>query len=123
MVRGIGIDSASISATSRMIEAMGDDYVNHVFGPAELAGMRVTDAEYLAGRFAVKEAAFKALAHLTPKGMFDMRIVETVDGDDGHPEIVTSPALLEVMEAAGVASLLVSITTEGDVATAMVLAE
>lgn len=106
-----------------MVEAMGDDYVTHVFGPAELAGKPAPDAEYLTGRFAVKEAAFKALAHLTPERTFDMRIVETVDAEDGHPEIVTNPLLFEVMGRAEVTSLFVSITTEGDVATAIVVAE
>ena len=123
MVRGVGIDSASISATARMIDALGDDYVNHVFGPAELAARESPDAEYLTGRFAVKEAAFKALAHLTPERTFDMRVIETVDAEDGHPEIVPTEGLLEVMGRAGVTSLFVSITTEGDVATAIVVAE
>ena len=106
-----------------MVEAMGDDYVTHVFGPAELAGKPAPDAEYLTGRLAVKEAAFKALAHLTSERTFDMRIVETVDAEDGHPVIVPTEGLLEVMRKAGVTSLFVSITTEGDISTAIVVAE
>ncbi len=132
MVRGIGIDMASISEIERLAgpinaeypEAL-DPFITHTFSPAEIeiALSRHRPAEFLAGRFAVKEAAFKALAPLTREG-FDLRIIETLCADSGAPYInLATPRLQPVLEETGVSELLVSITNEDNYAVAIVLAQ
>lgn len=124
MIKGVGIDTASVATTARLMEALGDSYLEHVFTAAERAAARDTRApvEYLTARFAAKEATFKALAHLTSARTFDMRCVETLDEADGHPVIQANADLRRVMDAAEVDTLLVSLTVEGDHATSIVVA-
>jgi phosphopantetheine--protein transferase-like protein len=125
MVHGVGIDAVSIAETRRLMTVLDSVFERHTFTAAELAqSQTATDqAEYLAGRFAVKEAVFKAVAHLTPDGSFDPRVVTCLDGEDGRPTVVVSGELRTVLDAAAVSRLLVSITHEGDLAIAMVLAQ
>lgn len=125
MVKGVGIDSASMDIMRRSVEALGVFYTARVFSVDEVLRSQEScdEIEYLTSRFAVKEATFKALAHLTRERTFDMRIVETLDCEDGHPEITQEGTLREVMESAGVSDLLVSITTQDDIATAIVVAQ
>ncbi len=131
MVRGIGIDMARISEFARYTDGLAekeerelDAFLTRGFttGELALARGRHNPAEFLAGRFAVKEAAFKALAPLVPGG-FDFRIVETLIREDGSPYVSVGPELAAVLEQTGARELLVSITNEGDYAVAMVLAQ
>ncbi len=131
MVKGIGIDMASISEIDRLAGGIAgktaseqDAFVRRTFTPAELAAAleRHNPAEYLAGRFAAKEAVFKAVAPLTEEG-FEMRRVETLTRPDGSPYVNVGPELQTALDEAGVSELLVSITNEDDYAIAMVLAQ
>ena len=94
------------------------------FTPAELAQARSRHdvCQYLAGRFAVKEAVFKAVAPLTQEG-FDLREVECLDAPTGQPEVVMDGALSEVYASAGVSSILVSVTNETGYVEAIALAQ
>lgn len=126
MVLGIGVDTVSIGDLTALRSRVGDRRLRRIFTRSEWAAMPTgawESNEYLATRFAAKEAAFKALAHLLPEGHFDLRLVETRNRADGSPYIAATDALTAVMERAGVKSLLVSLTTEGDCATAFVLAQ
>lgn len=74
------------------------------------------------GRFAVKEAVFKALAH--PSGEYlEFYEIETLSYDDGAPYVTKTPAVERALEKAGASELLVSITNEGNYAVAIVLAQ
>lgn len=138
MVRGIGIDMATISeferywpggagaaGASACAEAELGPFIRRTFTPAELACARERGkrgAEFLAGRFAVKEAVFKAVAPLTAEG-FDLRIVECLPDPSGAPRVTLSGPLAPVLAEAGVADVLVSITNEGDYAVAVALVQ
>lgn len=124
MVKGIGIDAVDIEEMRRLCSDMDGAFVRHTFTEAECAqtASRHDTAQVLAGKFAVKEAAFKALARLTTEG-FDLRIVETLEDGDGAPRITLTGPLAPVLAEAGVTELLVSITNERDLATAIVLAQ
>lgn len=125
MVRGIGVDMVEIAEMRRIVSAIGEGPASHMFTAAELAeaDARADAAEYLATRFAVKEAVFKALAPLLGEEMFDLRIVETRNARSGAPYVAAEGELRAVLDAAGVARLHVSITTEAGLATAFVVAE
>ena len=121
---GIGIDLVDIEELRSLDERCSGVFFNRTYTPAEQeeAGKAADKWSYLAGRFAVKEAAFKALAHLLPDRSFDFRIVETLYDIDGSPVITYSEKLAELMSRAGVSAMLVSITNEGPYAAAVVQA-
>ncbi len=74
---------------------------------------------FYAGRFAVKEAVFKAVAHLADEKAFDFRIVETKRLSDGRPQVVLEGGLKEFLKKAGVDDILISISNEGEYAIAI----
>ena len=123
MVRGIGIDTVDVAELARLCVDV-PCFLERTFTEAERAEAcgRRDEAARLAGKFAVKEAAYKALAHLTSGG-FDLRIVETLEDEGGCPHVTLSGGLAPVLAEAGATELLVSITNELGVATAVVLAQ
>ncbi len=124
MIRGIGVDMVRISRIEHILHTLSQGALSRMFAASELetAALRPSAAEYLASRFAVKEAVFKALAPLLNGEHFDLRIVETRNRDDGSPYVYITPPLQAVLDAANVTALLVSITTEGEYAAAFVVA-
>ena len=71
----------------------------------------------------MKEATYKAIAHLTDAGVLDFRSVETLADERGCPHVAPSDRLRRALDEAGVAELLVSITNEAGRATAIVIAQ
>lgn len=63
MVIGIGIDIVEIERIRRAIERTGDRFIHRVYTPDEInyCESRKNKFQHYAGRFAAKEAAFKAL--------------------------------------------------------------
>ena len=131
MVLGVGVDMVELKEFTRLCGDLaglpdeGDAFVLRSFSDAERAqaAARHRPAEYLAGRFAVKEAVFKAVGNLVPGG-FDLRRVESLDDEaTGQPKVVVAGRLAEVMEQAGVAEVLISITNEADYVVAFAVAQ
>lgn len=122
MVKGIGVDMVNISEIERFMKQQG--FVKHTFTKQEAAVSEEVpnSAEYLAARFAAKEAVFKAVGHLTKAKEFDLRMVETLNEADGNPYVNVSEEIQILLEEAGITKLHISITTEGDYATAFVVA-
>ena len=121
---GIGVDCVCISELRALDERTVGAFVSRTFTPEEI---RLSEEAadkwcFLAGRFAVKEAVFKALAPLTKEKFFDYRRVETRKQSDGSPVISPDSVPAEAMVQAGADRLLVSITGEGDFALAFVQA-
>lgn len=128
MVKGIGIDTVEIARMrARCARSSGKEsaFFQRTFTDAERAeaAQRHDAAAYYAGRFAVKEAVYKAIAHLTDTAVLDFRSVETLADAHGCPHVVPSERLAQALEEAGVTELLVSLTNEGEYATAIVLAQ
>lgn len=125
MIRGIGIDSVSISEFRQIAGRMSKGALQRLFTVQEITEAKKLKKpeEYLAARFAVKEAVFKAIAHLTNEKAFDLRIVETLNMADGYPYINRTSELERIIKQTDVAVLHVSITTEKNIATAFVIAE
>ena len=125
MSRGIGIDTVVIGDVEDLLKRMTKGSLARVFTEGELSAAqeKADPAEYLASRFAVKEAAFKAIApRLADKG-FDYRRIETKNNEAGSPYIYVDSFLQTVLDRAEITSLFVSITTTGNMATAFVVAE
>jgi len=62
MVIGTGVDITEVRRLRQAIEKWGDEFLNRVFTKQELknAQTRASLYQHLAGRFAAKEAVFKA---------------------------------------------------------------
>jgi len=63
MIIGTGVDITEVSRVRRAVEKWGDDFLNRIFTEKELENARSRSSIYqhLAGRFAAKEAIFKAI--------------------------------------------------------------
>lgn len=134
MVKGIGVDLVSLPEFCRLCDHFGADgekdvrlanaFVRRTFTAPELAQAceRHDPCEFLAGRFACKEAVFKAVAPLTAAG-FDLRDVETLDAPTGQPIVTLGGALAPTLAEAGVSSVLVSLTNEDAYVCAFALAQ
>ena len=126
MIKGIGIDLCMVSRVQGILDREGTDgpFFRRAFTPAERqeAAGKHNRAVFFAARFAVKEAVYKAVAPLTKNG-FDFRIVESLHRADGSPYISITEGIRPYLEEAGINVLHLSVTTEGDFAQAMVIAE
>ena len=126
MIIGVGVDLCMISRIQNILDREGPDgaFFRRAFTAAEQAeaAARHDKAAFYAARFAVKEAVFKAVGPHTSNG-FDFRCVESLHRPDGSPYVNITDGLRPYLEEAGVTSLHLSVTTEGDMAEAMVVAE
>ncbi len=80
---GIGVDITEVGRLRRAVNKWGDGFLSRVFTQEELsiARKRASFFQHLAGRFAAKEAVFKALGDES-LGWHD---VEIVNDDAGKP--------------------------------------
>lgn len=125
MVLGIGIDTVCISELEGLCADDGGVFERYAFTDAEraFASGRARRYESLAGIYAVKEAVTKAVCTLRPSEWIDLRRIGVGHDEHGAPFVEMTSPLREYLELAGVGSLLVSITNEGDFATAIALAQ
>lgn len=125
MVKGIGIDAVVIGDIADLLARMSKGVLSRIFTEGELSSAqeKADPAEYLASRFAVKEAAFKAIAPNLPDKGFDYRRIETRNNKDGSPYIYADEFLKKILDSAEITTLFVSITTTGGMAAAVVVAE
>ena len=63
MIRGTGVDITEVRRIRQAIEKWGNDFLNRVFTEEELENAKTRGSlqQHLAGRFAAKEAVFKAM--------------------------------------------------------------
>jgi phosphopantetheine--protein transferase-like protein len=106
-----GIDIVAIEEFRRSLESGGDIMRGRLFSPAEVGGAGI---ERLAGIFAAKEAAFKALE--LPLG--DWLVLEIGHEPNGRPRIALRPDY----DASRIIDLDLSISHSGGIAVASVVA-
>lgn len=125
MILGIGVDTTKIGQIELLLGRLGSSFLTRTFSADEVEASKkaARKSEYLASRFAAKEAVFKAVDHLTNTKSFDFRIVETLNRKDGSPYIQVNNALQVILDEVKINSLLISLTTEGEYATAFVVAQ
>lgn len=125
-IKGLGIDAASIQKTRQLVDTLGDLYLQKVYTDNEIEASERSNhkIEYLAARYAVKEAFFKAangiLQNLDVFAEYPTSI-ETLSHKDGSPYIHMSMELEEAFTNSQLSNAFVSITTENDLAIAFVL--
>ncbi|GMA40654.1 holo-ACP synthase [Mobilicoccus caccae] len=115
MIVGIGIDVVDVARFERVLERT-PALRERLFTPVE----RDLPVQSLAGRFAVKEALAKALG--SPGGL-EWADAEVRRGEHGAPRLVVRGTVATCAARRGVGEFLVSISHDGGIATAMVLAQ
>ena len=120
-VLAVGIDIESIARVDQMLQRYGDRFLRRVFTDGEVAYSlrRRFPAQHLAGRFAAKEAAMKALGTGRARGVLwrDVEVVRV----SGPPRLRFHGGASRHSDAMGAQNSLLTITHSGDFALAQVL--
>ena len=124
MIKGIGIDVVDIQRIEAATNRWRDRFLNKVFTREELSSLPIPPRrwEYLAGRFAAKEAFFKALGTGLGKGL-SFCDAWVVNHDSGRPEMMISKKAGGVLKKREIGSIHLSISHEKGVAVAVVVLE
>jgi holo-[acyl-carrier protein] synthase len=119
-----GVDMVVVSRLARILNGYGSRFLERVFTPGEVVSSRGRPAE-LAARFAAKEAVSKALGVgmrlMSPAGIGWLE-VETLNHRSGQPYLTLYGRAQELASAAGLATWAISLTHDGDLALAFVVA-
>jgi holo-[acyl-carrier protein] synthase len=119
----VGADVVAVHQVAASVEHFGTRYLERVYTPHEIdscAGSSTVRAASLAARFAAKEATVKVLR---PSGhQPDWRSMEVRRHADGWCTIALTGHAAALADQAGIGELAVSLTHEGDVAAAVVVA-
>ncbi|MQY07565.1 holo-ACP synthase [Actinomadura macrotermitis] len=115
MIVGVGIDVADIARFERALERTPG-----LRARLFTAGESGLPGRSLAARFAAKEALAKALG--APRGLL-WTDAEVRRGDDGRPSLHVSGTVAAAAAARGVTHWHVSLSHDGGIATAVVIAE
>ena len=124
MIIGIGIDIVQLERIRKTIERYGNRFKNRIFTEKEqlYCSGKNSSIESYAARFAVKEAAFKALG----KGWDQcggFRSVEVVSDEHNQPRILFYGKAREFAINANVKKSFVSMTHDADISAAIVVLE
>ena len=125
MIQGTGFDLAALPRIQNMLEKYGERFLARLLTPKELAALpapRAARVAYVAGRFAAKEAAVKALGTGFAQGV-GMHDVEILSLASGRPELFLHGEAAAKARAMTVQKTHVSISHERDMAGAVVILE
>jgi holo-[acyl-carrier protein] synthase len=124
VIVGLGLDIAEIDRMQAAIERHGQPFIDRLFTPAEIAycERHRNKFERYAARFAVKEAAMKALGTGWRRGV-RWRDFEITNLAGGKPTLRLSGVAQEFAEKLGVKNIAISITHSGNFALAQVIFE
>jgi holo-[acyl-carrier protein] synthase len=124
MIVGMGIDIAEVPRIQAVIEAQRERFLRRVYTLDEVAYCEQFKNKYerYAGRFAVKEAAMKALGTGWSHGVRWVD-VEVVRQRGGRPTLALKGAAKKIADGLGVKHIAVSITHTAEQALAQVIFE
>ena len=124
VIIGIGIDLVEVLRFEQTMERHGERLLRRLFTQNEIdyCQSKARAVEHFAARFAVKEAAMKALGTGQSEGIY-WRDVETLREPDQPPRIEFHGAARKRFDALGAKRVLVSITHTRHSAIAQVILE
>ena len=126
-VKGLGTDIVQIPRLEVSIQRTGDTFLTHVYAPEELKQAPPEGSarrlEYLAGRWAAKEALAKALGCGVTAQCRLREIVVLNEEDTRRPLMTLQGETAATAARLGVRRCLVSIAHERDYAVATVITE
>ncbi len=122
MIVGLGIDLIEVARVARTAEKHGDRFLRRIYHPMELDSTRGDRMQYLAARFAVKEALFKALGTGWARGIRWVD-VEVQNLASGQPILLLHGEAAERARRMGADRSHVTITHTAGHAAAVVILE
>ncbi len=124
MVIGLGLDLVEVDRIRASLDRFGDRFLDRIFTRQErrYCASKRFPAQHLAGRFAAKEAAAKALGTGLSRGVA-WHEFEVVRQPGRPPELALFGRALHLAEALGVARISLSLTHTDRYATAIVIFE
>jgi holo-[acyl-carrier protein] synthase len=124
MIVGLGIDVAEVKRIGAVIESQKERFLRRVYTLDEVAYCERFKNRYerYAGRFAVKEAAMKALGTGWSRGVRWVDL-EVVRQRGGRPMLTLKGEAKRIADALGVKNIAVSITHTAEQAIAQVIFE
>lgn len=124
MIAGMGVDLATISRIAQAHQRFGSRFARRFLHANELAEYTThkNQDRFLAKRFAVKEAAVKALGTGERTGVL-LRDFYLEHDELGKPLLRVSGAAKKRCDAMGISQFWVSLTDEGDTVAAFVIME
>lgn len=122
MIIGLGLDVTELPRIARMYEKYGDAFLTRLLTPNERACVPASPVPFLAGRFAAKEAAVKALGSGFSSGI-GLQQMEILPNAAGKPLLhFLGPAAALALRL-DVAQQHLTITHDRHVAAAVVILE
>ena len=118
----VGIDLVQVSRITESLERFGERFLRRIFTPDEIAYATAAPAltsERLAARFAAKEATIKALGLVEHPG--DWRDIEVRRSPSGACDLALHGTARSAADRLGAESFALSLSHEGDYATAVVI--
>jgi len=119
----VGADVVAVCQVAESVDRFGARYLERIYTAHELTscvGSPAVRAASLAARFAAKEATIKVLRPVGHQP--DWRSVEVRRHAEGWCTMALTGHAAQLADEAGIAQLAVSLTHEGDVAAAVVVA-
>lgn len=118
---GIGIDLVEVQRIKQAINKR-NNFLKRIYGEKEikLSERGKFRFEELAGRFAVKEAIFKAIKTGWRRGL-KFRDIAVLNEPSGAPYVILSGAAQKVAQSLGVKNIFVSISHTKDLAIGIVV--
>lgn len=120
MIVGLGVDLVAVERIAQALARHGDRFLSRCFAPGELS--RPHDPEHVAGLFAAKEAALKALGTGWGQGIGFRQVIVARD-PSGKPGLTFLGPALARAHALGVRGVHVSLSHERLFAAAVVVLE
>lgn len=122
MIKGIGTDLVEVARIESSISRWGNRFCRKILAESEMSGFSgaAKKAHYLAKRFAVKEAAAKALGTGMRQGVTFQQL-SVSHSETGAPILVFTGKAKQIARSMGVEATHVSISDERDYALAFVI--
>ncbi len=119
MVRGVGTDLVQISRIESSLSRYGEKFARRILSEQEFNRFECEDnkANFLAKRFAVKEAVSKALGTGISHGVHWHTMVIS-HNDFGAPQVSLNGGALSRLEAIGASSVMISISDDAGLVSA-----
>ena len=123
MIFGVGTDIVEIERIERSLERHGDKFAERILAPAEIKLYQKTSNKinYLAKRFAAKEAVSKALGTGMRQGIDFVQLVISND-EIGKPQVVLEGKALAWSQRNKITKIHLSISDEKKHAVAFAIA-
>jgi holo-[acyl-carrier protein] synthase len=122
MIRGLGVDLVSVRRMEEAVTRHGGRLLNRVFTPGEIeyCMSKGFPMQHLAGRWAIKEAFFKAMGIGWGQGL-RWKEVELAGGMGLLPQVVLRGETKKRAEDRGISEVWASLSHEKEFAVATVL--